>query len=160
MSMRVTIFVQPVEQGNGGRQQRLDMDDALPAECLSFAALRSAMPLPADEEMQSDMGMRIDVFNTAPWGGRQNGNAQFFHEFTSERVFDGFTGFDLAAREFPVTGIGFAFRSLSHEHIAIFLHKNADGDIDGIRSCQGHFSISSHRLPVWFDDGTAIPKCR
>ena len=129
-SVRVTVFIQPVEQGNRCRQQRFDMDVALPAKSLSFATLRYTMPVATDEKMQADVGMRIDVFDTAPWGSRQNGNAQFFHEFAFECVFNGFTGFDLAARKFPVTCIWFACRSLGQQDIAVFLHENPDGDID------------------------------
>lgn len=38
-------------------------------------------PSADDEKVQADMGMGIDMFNTAPRFGSQNGDSQFFHEF-------------------------------------------------------------------------------
>ncbi len=64
-SQRIRL-IQPFEQGNGCRQQRDKVDAALPSERLPFQALRFAVPIAADIEMQAHMRMGIHVLDATP----------------------------------------------------------------------------------------------
>ena len=58
------------------------------------------------------MGVRIDELAAQPRPGAFDADAEFFLQFAHQRLLDGFSGFDLAAGEFPVTGINLADRAL------------------------------------------------
>ena len=81
--------------------------------------------------MQTDMGMRVNVFDTAPRFGRHNLDAEFFDEFALECIEYAFTRLDFAAGEFPITLVWLARRALSEQDVAIRFHQDTDRDVDG-----------------------------
>src|SRR3954452_14786474 len=104
----ITHLIQPFNQWNGRRQQRLHADAALPSECLSFQALRLALPGSADVKMQVGMRMRGDIFDTTPRLGGEDGDAELFDELALQGIENRFVRLDFSAREFPITGKRFA----------------------------------------------------
>jgi len=115
-------------------------DDSM-IECLPLKALQFPAPVAADIEVQTHVGMRIDVLHAAPGLSAQNFHAKLFLEFPLQCVDNGFAWLDLTAREFPVAGIGLSWRPLGKQDIAIGLHQNADRDIDRRRIGLSHSGI-------------------
>lgn len=123
-------LIQPLQEWNGGRQQGLDFEASLPCKCLAFKALRLTLPMPTDVEMESDVGMGINILNAAPRLRGEDLHAEFFEKFALERFENRLTLLDLATGELPVPRIGLALRALTKENVAIRLHQNANGDVD------------------------------
>lgn len=124
-------LVQPLQEWNGGWQQGLDFEASLPCKCLSLKALRFTLPIPADVEMEPHVRMGVDVFNAAPRFRREDLHTEFFEKFALERLENRLAPLDLATREFPIPRIGLALGALTKQNIAVRLHENADGNVDG-----------------------------
>ena len=84
------------------------------------------------EKLQANMGVRIDELPGNPRPGLLDDDAQFFLQFAIKRFTDAFAGFNLAAGEFPVTGIGLARRALRQQKfrtVVAFAENDASCDI-------------------------------
>lgn len=103
-----------------------------PFERLPLAGLGRALPAAAGEERHEQVEIGVAVARKRQ--GREAGGVgrepQFLVKFADERGLGGFTRFDLAAREFPETGHGFAGRSLGEQHAAVGVDEGDGGDED------------------------------
>lgn len=80
--------------------------------------------------MQPHVTVFITVFRHEPRKGRVDGHVEFFAELALERVPHRFPVFELAARKFPVSGIGLSFGARTDEHGAVFPDQHAAGDFN------------------------------
>ena len=82
------------------------------------------------KEMELDMRVRVDEFLGDPGRGTRHRDAELLAQFACERIRRRFTGFELAARKFPVTGVMLARWALGEQHAAIRMHDNGCSDAD------------------------------
>ncbi len=75
------------------------------------------------------MGVWIHIFDAAPGLGTVDSQSQLFDKLAFQGVEDGLARFDFTARKFPIAIIGLAGRALAQQHVAIWLHQDADGHV-------------------------------
>src|SRR5436190_8607351 len=101
---------EPFEHRHRPRQHRRHVDrQRLPGHRLLLTHLELAAPLEYLAEVQPDEGMRIVHQLDLPWLRSSDRDAELFVQLAAQRLLDRFTGFELAARKFPVAGVDLAF---------------------------------------------------
>ena len=70
------------------------------------------------------------MLDAAPGLGGQNTHTNLFGKLALEGVDHTLARLDFPAGEFPVARVRLALRALTHQHIAIRSHQDADCDID------------------------------
>ena len=80
--------------------------------------------------MQTHVRVLVAVFRHEPRHGTAQRDPELFVEFALQSVVHGFARLHLAAREFPIAGIGLALRAGTEQHPAVFTNQNADGHVD------------------------------
>ena len=115
-----------------GGQQRGDRNrpGRLPGKVLSFAWMRFARPFEYAEEIQPHGRMRIGEYAGDPAAGTHHTYAQFFGEFASQRGFERFAGFHLAARKFPIAGVYLVGRPAGEQDFAVGANEDGGNDFN------------------------------
>ena len=100
----------------------------LPRERLPVVAYRLAVECPDAKEMELDVRMRIDEFLHEPGRRAAHDDAELLAELAHQRLLGRLVRFELAARKFPVTGVGLAGRSLREQDVPVAALDDRCGD--------------------------------
>ena len=115
-----------------GRQHRSDIQGAgcrLPRPVLAFARLRLPLPAGHPPERQPHAGVFVVKMLGQPRSGFFDGQTQLFVKLAYQRLVRCFAGFQLAAGEFPVTGIRLALRPARQKKVAVRGQQHPGDDI-------------------------------
>ncbi len=91
-----------------------------------------APPLQHAEEMQADVGVLIDMLAHDPRIGAHYLDAQFLVQFAHEGRMRRLARLDLAAGEFPVSGVEGVGRALAEQESAVGPGDDRGGDVDDL----------------------------
>ena len=80
------------------------------------------------EEVELDVRVRIDEMLDHPRRGAQDGKAELLDQLARERGGRRFAGLELAARKFPVAGVGLARRALRQQDAARGVEDDGGGN--------------------------------
>ncbi|KAG1441127.1 hypothetical protein G6F57_018801 [Rhizopus arrhizus] len=83
-------------------------------------------------EGQADRRVRVDVHVGDPLARLRDADADFFLQFTGQRLQHGFTRLELAARQFPPARPWLAFGPLAQQQHAVGAQDQAGGDVDDL----------------------------
>ena len=79
--------------------------------------LQFAAPFPDPEKVEPHMSVLIDMLAAQPGVGARHLDAEFLTQFAQQRLMGRFARFDLAAGEFPVSGVEASRRALPEKEL-------------------------------------------
>jgi len=120
-----------LEQGQIGLRSWVapDLRGRDPCELLPLHGFNFAFPTPNEKNRHEKMEVLISMRGKGEGShvGFGNVNAKLFPQFARERALRAFTGFDLAAWEFPETRHSFSLGPLRKQQTPITSHKRHRG---------------------------------